>query len=189
MDEKIICPNCDFENPSNAKFCSNCGFAFTEEKEKFSLFQDGRIFIIAIVVVLIIGGAWIFTNSFDNTKNLPSTIAITDVTQSDYIYNQTNYPDEFEITTQALISGLPDSTDKCVLKTTYYDKNNRTIGQVTDSLDSVLLNNKWGEEYFFGQYDSNTKLIPKYVHVELLDNGELIGQADYTVSDNQSLNP
>ena len=50
------CPECGEQLPENAKFCMNCGYNFDIDKSvKTDIFSNGKIFIILIAAVLIIG--------------------------------------------------------------------------------------------------------------------------------------
>lgn len=58
------CPNCGKLVPDDAKFCMDCGYAFDGKQNK-NMFSNGSIFLILIAVILVVGGIFIITSSFE----------------------------------------------------------------------------------------------------------------------------
>ena len=58
------CPKCGTEIPDESKFCLSCGCHIYDEdngESKSSIFSNGKIFLVLIFIVLIVGGILIFS--------------------------------------------------------------------------------------------------------------------------------
>ena len=49
------CPKCGKQVPDDAKFCMDCGFAFSDSGIGSNIFSNGKIFLVIIAVVVILG--------------------------------------------------------------------------------------------------------------------------------------
>ena len=191
------CPKCGSENVKEAKFCNNCGWDLDSKNKSnafdaSSLFKNGKIFIILIALILIIGGIFILTSLHDSTTadtapatNNTNNVQTTPAKEIEMIITEasahyTKYdidPDEYSLTTYAMFENVPASTEGYLLKTTYYDADNKEIGQVTEKLSAVLVSDKYVEDedtYYFGEYNSYKKIMPSHVVVELTKDGKLL---------------
>ena len=85
------CPKCENELPDNAKFCSNCGYKFEIESNSTSnsqpssinnqnnsnIFNNGKIFLILIFLVIIIGRRIILISTGNSLDNKPENVTLT----------------------------------------------------------------------------------------------------------------
>jgi hypothetical protein len=188
------CPKCGSENVKEAKFCNNCGYNLDSDNASSgfdisSMFKNGKIFIILIAIVLVIGGIFILTSSQNNitvdtapANNSAPTTPVKDIemiiTEASAHYTKYDIdPDEYSLTTYAMFENVPASTEGYLLKTTYYDTDDKEIGQVTEKLSSVLVSDRYVEDedtYYFGEYNSYKKIMPSHVVVELTKDGKLL---------------
>ena len=85
------CPKCGKELPDDAKFCMDCGYTIdNSDSTKSSIFSNGTIFIVLIVVVLVIGGIFIFSSGFgannsSNTNDVAEDQHAVDLTITDVL--------------------------------------------------------------------------------------------------------
>ncbi len=171
------CPKCSQEVPDDAKFCMNCGYNFDESDEKDSnLFKNGKIFLILIAIVVIVGALFIFTTGSNNNTSSNAVgdvdhvaLTITDVGGWD---SDSSSKKSYTLYTQALFNSVPDKTKGYMLKTIYYDKDNKQIGQETESLDYVYYDSDYALS--FGHYTTYNKPDPDHVTVQVIKDGKII---------------
>ena len=173
-----ICPKCGKELPDNAKFCMDCGYTFEEKgKGTLSSFPLPTLFIILIVAILLIGGAFILSSSFkDNTKAPDKSndvthavdLTITDVSGWDSDSGKKSYT----LYTEAIFNKVPDNLKGYNVKTTYYDTNGSEIGHETETLDNVYYDSNYALS--FGFYTTYKLPNPDHVTVEIINGGKVI---------------
>lgn len=179
------CPTCGKRLPNGVQFCPDCGHSFN--KAKLDIFSNGKIFIVLIVAVLVIGGIFILTYSTggDNENNNVDDdgthvfLTITDVSGWDGGSSSKN---SYTLYTSALFTKVPDNIDGYMLKTIYYDKNNSQIGQETESLEQIYYDSDYSIS--FGHYTTYIKPNPDYVVVQIIKDGNIID--NYTETIDQS---
>jgi hypothetical protein len=173
-----ICPKCGKELPDNAKFCMDCGYTLEEKgKGTLSSFPLPTLFIILIVAILLIGGAFILSSSFkDNTKAPDKSndvthavdLTITDVSGWDSDSGKKSYT----LYTEAIFNKVPDNLKGYNVKTTYYDTNGSEIGHETETLDNVYYDSNYALS--FGFYTTYKLPDPDHVTVEIINGGKVI---------------
>ena len=173
-----ICPKCGKELPDNAKFCMDCGYTLEEKgKGTLSSFPLPTLFIILIVAILLIGGAFILSSSFkDNTKAPDKSddvthavdLTITDVSGWDSDSGKKSYT----LYTEAIFNKVPDNLKGYNVKTTYYDTNGSEIGHETETLDNVYYDSNYALS--FGFYTTYKLPNPDHVTVEIINGGKVI---------------
>lgn len=173
-----ICPKCGKELPDNAKFCMDCGYTLEEKSEgMLSSFPLPTLFIILIVAILLIGGAFILSSSFkDNTKAPDKSndvthavdLTITDVSGWDSDSGKKSYT----LYTEAIFNKVPDNLKGYNVKTTYYDTNGSEIGHETETLDNVYYDSNYALS--FGFYTTYKLPDPDHVTVEIINGGKVI---------------
>lgn len=173
-----ICPKCGKELPDNAKFCMDCGYTLEEKSEgTLSSFPLPTLFIILIVAILLIGGAFILSSSFkDNTKAPDKSndvthavdLTITDVSGWDSDSGKKSYT----LYTEAIFNKVPDNLKGYNVKTTYYDTNGSEIGHETETLDNVYYDSNYALS--FGFYTTYKLPNPDHVTVEIINGGKVI---------------
>lgn len=180
------CPTCGKRLPNGVQFCPYCGHSFN--KAKLDIFSNGKIFIVLIVAVLVIGGIFILTYSTggdnENNNNVDDDgthvfLTITDVSGWDGGSSSKN---SYTLYTSALFTKVPDNIDGYMLKTIYYDKNNSQIGQETESLEQIYYDSDYSIS--FGHYTTYIKPNPDYVVVQIIKDGNIID--NYTETIDQS---
>lgn len=173
-----ICPKCGKELPDNAKFCMDCGYTLEEKSEgMLSSFPLPTLFIILIVAILLIGGAFILSSSFkDNTKAPDKSndvthavdLTITDVSGWDSDSGKKSYT----LYAEAIFNKVPDNLKGYNVKTTYYDTNGSEIGHETETLDNVYYDSNYALS--FGFYTTYKLPDPDHVTVEIINGGKVI---------------
>ena len=173
-----ICPKCGKELPDDAKFCMDCGYTLEEKSEgTLSSFPLPTLFIILIVAILLIGGAFILSSSFkDNTKAPDKSndvthavdLTITDVSGWDSDSGKKSYT----LYTEAIFNKVPDNLKGYNVKTTYYDTNGSEIGHETETLDNVYYDSNYALS--FGFYTTYKLPDPDHVTVEIINGGKVI---------------
>ena len=173
-----ICPKCGKELPDNAKFCMDCGYTFEEKgKGTLSSFPLPTLFIILIVAILLIGGAFILSSSFkDNTKAPDKSDEVThavDLTITDVSgWDSDSGKKSYTLYTEAIFNKVPDNLKGYNVKTTYYDTNGSEIGHETQTLDDVYYDSNYALS--FGFYTTYKLPNPDRVTVEIINGGKVI---------------
>ena len=173
-----ICPKCGKELPDNAKFCMDCGYTFEEKgKGTLSSFPLPTLFIILIVAILLIGGAFILSSSFkDNTKAPDKSDEVThavDLTITDVRgWDSDSGKKSYTLYTEAIFNKVPDNLKGYNVKTTYYDTNGSEIGHETQTLDDVYYDSNYALS--FGFYTTYKLPNPDRVTVEIINGGKVI---------------
>ncbi|WP_461462842.1 zinc ribbon domain-containing protein [Methanobrevibacter sp.] len=178
------CPKCRNELPDNAKFCLNCGYKLDTEDNSFSnskedslnnqsIFKNGKIFLILIFIVLIIGGGIILTSTGNSPEKNVENVSLT-------ITDVGGYGSEsFTLYTEALFEHVPSNLEGYNIKTSYYDDNNKLIGSETEKLSAVYYDSEFS--IIFGNYNSYKKPNPKYVTVEIIKDGSTVNEYKYNI--------
>lgn len=173
-----ICPKCGKELPDNAKFCMDCGYTLEEKGEgMLSSFPLPTLFIILIVAILLIGGAFILSSSFkDNTKAPDKSDEVThavDLTITDVSgWDSDSGKKSYTLYTEAIFNKVPDNLKGYNVKTTYYDSNGSEIGHETETLDNVYYDSNYALS--FGFYTTYKLPDPDHVTVEIINGGKVI---------------
>lgn len=173
-----ICPKCGKELPDNAKFCMDCGYTLEEKSEgMLSSFPLPTLFIILIVAILLIGGAFILSSSFkDNTKAPDKSDEVThavDLTITDVSgWDSDSGKKSYTLYTEAIFNKVPDNLKGYNVKTTYYDTNGSEIGHETETLDNVYYDSNYALS--FGFYTTYKLPDPDHVTVEIINGGKVI---------------
>lgn len=173
-----ICPKCGKELPDNAKFCMDCGYTLEEKSEgTLSSFPLPTLFIILIVAILLIGGAFVLSSSFkDNTKAPDKSDEVThavDLTITDVSgWDSDSGKKSYTLYTEAIFNKVPDNLKGYNVKTTYYDTNGSEIGHETETLDNVYYDSNYALS--FGFYTTYKLPDPDHVTVEIINGGKVI---------------
>ena len=173
-----ICPKCGKELPDNAKFCMDCGYTLEEKGEgMLSSFPLPTLFIILIVAILLIGGAFILSSSFkDNTKAPDKSDEVThavDLTITDVSgWDSDSGKKSYTLYAEAIFNKVPDNLKGYNVKTTYYDSNGSEIGHETETLDNVYYDSNYALS--FGFYTTYKLPDPDHVTVEIINGGKVI---------------
>jgi predicted nucleic acid-binding Zn ribbon protein len=173
------CPKCGKELPDDARFCMDCGY--TLEKPESSGLLDSlplpTIFIILIVAILVIGGAFILSSGFgdtgksvDKSEEVTSAVdlTITDVGGWDSDSDKKSYT----LYTDAIFNSVPKDLKGYNVKTTYYDSNGSEIGHETETLENVYYDSQYSIS--FGFYTTYKLPDPDHVTVEIINDGKVI---------------
>lgn len=174
-----ICPKCDKELPDNAKFCMDCGYTLEAQKSEgmLSSFPLPTIFIILIVAILVIGGAFILSSGFGDANKSPDKtdggshtvdLTITDVSGWDSDSGKKSYT----LYTEAIFNSVPGDLKQYNVKTTYYDTNGSEIGHETETLENIYYDSDYALS--FGFYTTYKLPDPDHVTVEIINGGKVI---------------
>lgn len=174
------CPKCGKELPDDAKFCMDCGYTIdNSDSTKSSIFSNGTIFIVLIVVVLVIGGIFIFSSGFgannsSNTNDVAEDQHAVDLTITDVLGWDSKYDGKHSYTlyTEAIFNKVPDDSKGYNVKTRYYDSNGTEIGHETETLDNIYYDSEYSLS--FGHYTTYKLPDPDHVTVEIIKDGKVV---------------
>lgn len=139
------CPKCGKDLPDDAKFCMDCGYTLEGSgATKSSIFSNGTIFIVLIVVILVIGGIFIASMGFggnDTSKSQDVEESVVDMTITDVLGWDSDYDSKksYTLYTEAIFNKVPNNLKGYNVKTTYYDANDSEIGHETETLDNIYM--------------------------------------------------
>ncbi|WP_303724347.1 zinc ribbon domain-containing protein [Methanobrevibacter thaueri] len=171
------CPNCGKQVPDDAKFCMDCGHSFEAKSSASpldSILGNGKIFLVIIAIVVIVGLIVIgMTGNNNNTDNAPSDadhvrLTITDISG----YDSSGGKKSYTLYTQAIFESVPNDLNGYIIKTTYYGANDTRIGQETEQLDSVYYDSNY--DISFAYYTTYKMPKPDHVTVEIIKDGKVI---------------
>ena len=193
-----ICPECGENVPDDAHFCRNCGHEFYTKgssvpvnSKKAGKKSNGMLVPILIAIIVILAVALFFSwgngggDSGEVSESSKFGLVITEVSGSSYDYDdgdKTNYM----LDTSALFTNIPSDMNNYIVRTTYFDKNDDRIGQVTESLSEVIykIDDEHNYPHSFGYYNSYKKLNPDHVSVEISKGGKLVANDTFEVDRN-----
>ena len=156
----------------------DCGYTLEEKSEgMLSSFPLPTLFIVLIVAILLIGGAFILSSSFkDNTKAPDKSDEVThavDLTITDVRgWDSDSGKKSYTLYTEAIFNKVPDNLKGYNVKTTYYDTNGSEIGHETETLDNVYYDSNYALS--FGFYTTYKLPNPDHVTVEIINGGKVI---------------
>lgn len=177
--------------PIHAHFCPNCGHDFFDDvtvkpsaSRKEGIFSNGKIFLVLIAVVIIVGAGVIISMGFGGNETTDQTggpeieMTITEVSGYSYDYdNKTSY----SLSTQALFTKVPSKLEGYIIKTTYYDNNGTRIGQEVDSLSNVYSKEYPDYDSSFAYLITYKKPNPDHITVEVEKSGKTINNYTYEI--------
>ena len=174
-----ICPKCGKELPDDARFCMDCGYTLDGQKSggTASGFPLPTLFIVLIVAILVIGGAFILSSSFgDHSKSSDKSGEVThavDLTITDVGgWDSDSGKNSYTLYTDAIFNSVPGDLKGYNVKTTYYDTNGSEIGHETETLDNVYYDSNYALS--FGFYTTYKLPDPDHVTVEIINGGKVI---------------
>jgi len=163
--------------PDDAKFCMDCGHSFEAKSSASpldSILGNGKIFLVIIAIVVIVGLIVIgMTGNNNNTDNAPSDadhvrLTITDISG----YDSSGGKKSYTLYTQAIFESVPNDLNGYIIKTTYYGANDTRIGQETEQLDSVYYDSNY--DISFAYYTTYKMPKPDHVTVEIIKDRKVI---------------
>lgn len=171
------CPNCGKQVPDDAKFCMDCGHRFEAESAASAfggILGNGKIFIVIIAVVLIVGLIVIaMTGSGGDAGNTADDVEHVRLTITDISgYDSSGGKKSYTLYTQAIFESVPNDLNGYIIKTTYYGANDTRIGQETEQLDSVYYDSNY--DISFAYYTTYKMPKPDHVTVEIIKDGKVI---------------
>ena len=152
------CPKCGKTVEDNAKFCMDCGYAFSGNTSSKSqnIFSNGKVFLVIIALILILGTALILTsgNGGNNSNTTADDVQHVDMTIKDVLGYSNDYDNKtkYTIYTNALFIDVPSDLEGYIIKTSYCDENDTVLGQETEKLANVYYDTDY--DISFGYYDS-----------------------------------
>lgn len=171
------CPKCGKEVPDEAKFCMDCGYSFQKAGANSAtngILSNGKIFLVIIAIVVILGLAVIAMTGNNPTSDNPVVdadhvdLTITGVGGWDSDSGKKSYT----LYTEAIFNNVPEKLDGYNVKTTYYDSNDESIGHETETLEDIYYDSSYALS--FGFYTSYKLPDPDHVTVEIMKDGKVI---------------
>ena len=191
---KKLCPRCELNNLEEAKFCHNCGYQFDKSNDKLNILKDGKLFIILIATILIVGAILITTTIHNTNDELPindtpqeTLPAVKAVITKVQLYDYTDEDDPYyEYRTFAIfqVNEQIDSDNNILVLTSYMDKDNNTLRTVTQTLHAASVYTFDGESEF-AEYATDDKVDLYKVHVEIVNNTQILSSTDYIVDESE----
>lgn len=181
------CPNCGKDIPDESKFCLNCGYNFSRNNSFLDIFSNGKIFLILIAIILIIGSILILFslggNSSSDSSNAISESDMVDLTITEVNGYSSDNPTSYTFYVSALFNKVPNDLNGYQIRTTYYDENGTQLGQEIESLSSVYYDSDYSIS--FGYYTSYKKISADNVKVEIIKDGKVYNEYNETVDQNK----
>ena len=167
------CPKCGKELPDEAQFCMDCGYGFNEDKSSLFL-SNGKIFLVIIAVVVIIGLAVIaMTGNQDTLKSVENVVDNADhVDLTISNVGGYNSSDAYTVYCEAIFNSHPSDISGYNIKTTYCDSNGNEIGHETEKLDQVYYDSDYA--LTFGFYTTYSLPDIDSVKIEIVKDSEVI---------------
>lgn len=170
------CPKCGKQVPDDARFCMDCRYSFNESSGVSSILSNGRIFLVIIAVVVILGliviGMSGNNNNADTTENVED-VSVVDLTITDVGgYDSSSGKKSYTLYTDAIFNKVPDDLKGYNVKTTYYDSNDTKIGHETEKLENVYYDSEY--PLMFGYYTTYKLPDPDHVTVEIIKDGKTV---------------
>lgn len=172
-----FCPTCGKELPEEAKFCMDCGHSFDSKSNAGNFLSNGKIFLVIIAIVAILGLAVIAMTG--NGNNEVSDTPVVD--EADHVdltiksvggWDSDSGKKSYTLYTEALFNKVPDDIKGYNVKTTYYDSNDSAIGYETEKLANIYYDSEF--EISFAYYTTYKLPDPDYVTVEIIKDGKVI---------------
>lgn len=179
------CPECGNEVPDEAHFCADCGHDFFHKTagrkvggNSDSIFTNGKIFLVLIAVVVVVGAVVIFSSGFggnegtgdvDDAVEHAVDLTITDVSGWD---SESSAKKTYTLYTEAIFNEVPSDLKGYNVKTTYVNENGTEIGHEIETLDNVYYDTDYSIS--FGHYTTYKKPNPDYVTVEIIKGGKTV---------------
>ena len=170
------CPKCGKQVPDDAKFCMDCGYAFSDSGIGSNIFSNGKIFLVIIAVVVILGLIVIGMNG--NGNNADTTPTVEDTSQVDLTitdvggYDSSSSKKSYTLYTEAIFNKVPDDLKGYNVKTTYYNSNDTKIGHETETLENIYYDSEY--PLMFGYYTTYKLPDPDHVTVEIIKDGKVV---------------
>lgn len=192
------CPECGAELPDEAHFCVDCGYDFFKKSTKptvlqssssDSIFSNGKIFLILIAIVVVVGAVVILNSGIgghDNNADAadagehPVDLTITKVGGWD---DNSSSKKSYTLHTEAIFNKVPSDLKGYNVKTTYLDKNNNEIGHEIETLDNVYYKTNYAIS--FAYYKTYQKPNPDHVNVEIIKDGKTVDNFTSKVDKNK----
>ena len=166
--------------PGDAKFCMDCGYSFNGDKS--NIFTNGKIFLVIIAIVVILGLVVIATMGNNTSDDVIEHVDLT-VTGVGGYYNGDDEKPSYTLYTEVLYTSVPQDMEGYKIKTTYYDSSDNEIGHEISSLESEYSNSEYGT--YIGYYTAYSLPDPSYVTVEITKNGNVIDTFTENVDKNK----
>ena len=186
------CPECGAQLPDEAHFCVDCGYDFFKKTSKpsasDSMFSNGKIFIVLIAVVVVIGAAVIISSGLGtNNQTAPVDDGIEHVhlTISDVSGTEGNSDgkDYYFLWTEVLFTDVPSDQKGYIIKTTYFDENGTSLGQETEKLANAYYETDYSVS--IGYHTMYKKPDLDHVNVNIIKDGKTIDNYTYEVDKNK----
>ena len=177
------CPECGEFVPQDAHFCANCGHDFFDSSSGASksgggLFSDGKIFLVLIAIVIVVGAGIFLSMGFGGNDNsdaaddAPKHEVDLTISNVDGWDGESSGKTSYALYTEAIFNKVPSDLKGYNIKTTYMDKNNTEIGHETETLANVYYDTDYSIS--FGYYTTYKKPNPDHVNVEIIKDGKVI---------------
>lgn len=178
-----VCPDCGESVPNNAHFCPNCGHDFfnkdktDKSNDSAGFFSDGKIFLVLIAVVVIVG-AFVLFSTFGGNDSAPQVaednvehvgLTISDINGYSGSNSGRTY---YSLSTSVFFTHVPSDKTGYLLKTIYYDKNNTELGQETETLSNAYYDTDYS--ITIGYCTMYKKPNIDHANVEVIKDGKTI---------------
>lgn len=185
------CPKCGKEIPDESNYCLSCGCHIYNKdnasSKKSDIFSNGKIFLVLIFVVLIVGGALIFTMTGHNSQaddgdEISKEASKFSLTISDVngYYDKDN--DNYFFWVDVLFQKVPSNKNDYLVRTTYLDKDNNNLGQEIESLSNIYYDTDYSISV--GHHTSYKYIDVDSAKVEIIRDGKVIKECSAKIDKN-----
>lgn len=176
-----FCPKCGKELPDESKFCLECGSAIDGKSGTSKIsdkFSNGKIFLVLIFVVLIVGGALMLVmGGNDNGQPNEDDALAKEASQFSLTISDVNgyYSDDnkdYFYWVDVLFQKVPSNQKEYVVKTTYLDENGTDVGHEMESLANAYYDTDY--PISVGYHTAYKYIDVDSVKVEIIRDGNVI---------------
>ena len=185
-----ICPKCGKEIPDESNYCLSCGchiYNKDNSSKKSDVFSNGKIFLVLIFVVLIVGSLLIFSmTGNDNGKvevdDLTKEASEFSLTISDIngYYNEDS--NDYFYWVEVLFQKVPSNRNDYIVKTTYLDEDNNELGSEIESLSNVYYDTDY--PISIGYHTAYKYIDVDSVKIEIIRDGNVVKQCSAKIDRN-----
>ena len=185
------CPKCGKEIPDESNYCLSCGcriYNNDSPSKKSDIFSNGKIFLALIFVVLVVGGLLIFSmtgsgngkTEVDDFTREASEFSLTISDVSGFYNNESN---DYFYWVDVLFQKVPSNKKDYIVRTTYLDENNNSLGTEIESLSNAYYDTDY--PIAVGYHTSYRYIDVDSVKVEIVRDGTVIKECSSKVDKNK----
>ena len=187
-----FCPKCGKELPDESHFCLECGCKIDNKSNTSKIsdkFSNGKVFLVLIFVVLIVGGVLILTmggnggNQGNADDALSKEASQFSLTISDINGHYNNESKDYFYWVEVLFQKVPSNQKEYIVKTTYLDENGTDLGHEMETLSNVYYETDY--PISVGYHTAYKYIDVDSVKVEIIRDSKVIKECNSKIDRNK----